>query len=368
MNRIAGDSGAYYCGWVITGHTTVSHLIASADFPIAGSQHRSWCGQTITVIGLTLNAREPPQSCAECNQQLRMMAMTRACSGLSSDRCRPRLNAAGTLDAVAGFDWISLCTDYGSADGFVAACHGVIARIAPHARVLDVTHAVSPGDVRHGSVVLADTLPWLPPAVHVAVVDPGVGSARRGVALVSGDAVLIGPDNGLLLPAAQALGGVRAAYELVEPAYRLPAVSATFHGRDVFAPAAAHLARAVPPDALGPAVDLASLINLPAPICQVDGDRIRVEVLAVDHFGNVALAAGATELDAAGLRAGAPVTLRWPAGAQQLLVGTTFLDVAQGELILLVDSAGHLTVARRGSSAARHTALHPGTLVELGPR
>jgi S-adenosyl-L-methionine hydrolase (adenosine-forming) len=272
---------------------------------------------------------------------------------------------AGTLDAVAGFDWVSLCTDYGCADGFVAACHGVIARIAPHARVLDVTHAITPGDVRHGSVVLADTLPWLPAAVHVAVVDPGVGTARRGIALVLGGAVLVGPDNGLLLPAAEVLGGVRAAYELVEPAYRLPAVSATFHGRDVFAPAAAHLAVGVPPDALGPAIDPASLVVLPAPVCQVDGDRIRVEVLTVDHFGNLALAAGAAELRAVGLRTGAAATLRWPGGTEEVLLGRTFADVSHGELILLVDSASHLAVARRGGSAARHTGLQPGTVVEL---
>jgi S-adenosylmethionine hydrolase len=266
---------------------------------------------------------------------------------------------------VTGFDWISLCTDYGYADGFVASCHGVIARIAPHAQVLDVTHAVAPGDVRRGSVVLADTLPWLPPAVHVAVIDPGVGTARRGVALVSGDAVLVGPDNGLLLPAAQALCGVRAAYELVESDYRLPRVSATFHGRDVFAPAAAHLARGVPPDALGPAADPASLVTLPAPVCQVDSDRIRIEVLTVDHFGNVALAAGAAELAAIGMQVGAAVTLRWPAGEQPVRFGKTFADVAEGELVLLIDSAGHLAVARRAGSAALHTGLQPGAVVEL---
>ena len=247
----------------------------------------------------------------------------------------------------------------------MAACHGVIARIAPHTRVLDVTHAVAPGDVRHGSVLLADTLPWLPAAVHVVVVDPGVGTARRGVTLVSGDAVLVGPDNGLLLPAAEALGGVRAAYELVEPAYRLPTVSATFHGRDVFAPAAAHLAVGVPPHALGPEVAPDSLVALPAPVCQVNGDQIRVEVLAVDHFGNVALAAGAAELDAVGLRAGAVATIRWPAGIEPVPVGRTFADAAHGELVLLIDSAGHLAVACRGGSAAHRTALHPGTVVEI---
>ncbi|MBV9163625.1 MAG: SAM-dependent chlorinase/fluorinase [Pseudonocardiales bacterium] len=268
---------------------------------------------------------------------------------------------------MVGFGWISLCTDYGYTDGFVAACRGVIARIAPQARVLDVTHAIGPGDVRHGSIVLADTLPWLPPAVHVAVVDPGVGTARRGVALLSGDAVLVGPDNGLLVPAARALGGVRAAYELVEPSYRLPTVSATFHGRDVFAPVAAHVARGVPPDSLGPALDPASLRTLPTPMCQLDGARIRVEVLSVDHFGNVALAAGTAELVAIGLRAGESATLRWPTGAQPMVVGRTFADVTEGELVLLVDSAGHLAVARHGGSAAGCTGLRPGTVVELIP-
>jgi S-adenosyl-L-methionine hydrolase (adenosine-forming) len=269
------------------------------------------------------------------------------------------------LDGVAGFGWISLCTDYGYADGFVAACHGVIARIAPHVQVQDVTHAIPPGDVRHGSVVLADTLPWLPPAVHVAVVDPGVGTARRGIALLSGEAVLVGPDNGLLLPAATVLGGVRAGYELVNPAYQLPAVSATFHGRDIFAPAAAHLACGVPPDALGPAIDPATLVALPTPVCQVDGHRIRVEVLSVDRFGNIALAAGAGELAAVGLRIGSSMTLRWPAGAQPVLLGTTFADVARGEFVLLVDSAGHLAVACRDGSAAQRTGLRPGTVIEL---
>ena len=252
---------------------------------------------------------------------------------------------------MAGFGWISLCTDYGYADGFVATCHGVIARIAPQARVLDVTHAITPGDVRRGSVMLVDTLPWLPPAVHVAVVDPGVGTARRGLALVSGNAMLIGPDNGLLIPAAEALGGVVAAYELVTPAYRLPVVSATFHGRDVFAPAAAHLAHGVPPDALGPAVDPTSLVTLPAPVCQMDDDRIRVEVLTVDHFGNVALAAGAAELAADRLRAGASATLRWSARAQQVLSERRLPTWREGDLILLIDSRDISRWPMAGSAA-----------------
>jgi hypothetical protein len=125
--------------------------------------------------------------------------------------------------------------------------------------VIDVTHQVPGQDVRRGAAVLAQTAPWLPPAVHLGVVDPGVGTQRRGIAVVAARGVLVGPDNGLLLPAADALGGVTAAYELADPAYRLGEVSATFHGRDVFAPAAAHLCLGLDPARLGPPVaDLAS--------------------------------------------------------------------------------------------------------------
>ena len=112
------------------------------------------------------------------------------------------------------YDWVSFTTDYGTDDGFVAACEGVIARVAPPVRVLHVSHTVPAQDVRRGAALLAQTAPYLPPAVHLAVVDPGVGTERRGAVLVAAEGVLVGPDNGLLVPAAEALGGVREAYEL----------------------------------------------------------------------------------------------------------------------------------------------------------
>ncbi|WP_009480267.1 S-adenosyl-l-methionine hydroxide adenosyltransferase family protein [Rhodococcus sp. JVH1] len=130
------------------------------------------------------------------------------------------------------YDWISFTTDYGLSDGFVAACHGVIARLAPGVRMIDVTHAVPPQRVRWGAAVLAQTVPYLPPSVHLAVVDPGVGTDRRPIVVVTDAGVLVGPDNGLLRPAAEALGGVRSAYLLAAPEYRLSTVSASFHGRD----------------------------------------------------------------------------------------------------------------------------------------
>ena len=144
--------------------------------------------------------------------------------------------------AGSGYGWISLTTDYGRSDGFAAALHGVIARIAPTVRVIDVTHDVRPGDIARGAAVLAQTVADLPTSVHVAVVDPGVGTSRRAIALATDGGLLVGPDNGLLLPAADVLGGITEAVELTKPDWHRETVSATFHGRDIFAPVAARLA------------------------------------------------------------------------------------------------------------------------------
>lgn len=253
---------------------------------------------------------------------------------------------------MPGYEWISFTTDYGEADGFTAVCHGVIARIAPAARVIDVTHQVPPQDVRRGAGVLAQTVPWLPPAVHLAVVDPGVGTDRRGVCLVADRSVLIGPDNGLLVPAAEALGGVAAAFLLAEPAYWLPPISATFHGRDVFAPAAAHVCAGIEPAALGPELEPASLVRLPAPAVTVEVGRITAEVRSVDGFGNVQLAATADDLAAARISAGDRAFVHIGPASRPALVARTFGDVGPGELVVYLDSAGYAAVAVNGGSAA----------------
>ena len=251
------------------------------------------------------------------------------------------------------YRWVSLTTDYGTLDGFVAAVKGVIAGIAPDVTVIDVTHQVPAQDVRRGAAVLAQTAPWLPPAVHLAVVDPGVGTQRRGLAVVAARGVLVGPDNGLLVPAADALGGMTAAYELVDPAYRLADVSATFHGRDVFAPAAAHLCLGLDPARFGPPVTDA--VRLPEPTVHIGQSEVRAEVLSVDGFGNVQLAA--TEL---GGLAGAVQVQGRPA-----TVGRTFADVPAGELVVLPDSAGHVAVAVNRGNAAAWLGLEPGDIVEI---
>ncbi|PPK67849.1 SAM-dependent chlorinase/fluorinase [Actinokineospora auranticolor] len=257
-----------------------------------------------------------------------------------------------------GYDWISFTTDYGLADAYPGVCEGVIGRIAPRARVLHLSHAVPAQDVRRGAAVLAQAVGYLPPAVHLAVVDPGVGTDRRPVAVVAGEAVLVGPDNGLLVAAAGVLGGITAAYELTE--FRLEQVSATFHGRDVFAPTAAHLARGARPDEVGPAVDPAGLVRLPAPVTQVEAGRVTTEVLGVDGFGNVQLAA--TRLDAA---PGTYVHAQVGDRSVEAVVGRTFADAPAGSAVLLVDSAGHLAIAVNAGSAAAVLTPRPGAPVVL---
>jgi len=261
------------------------------------------------------------------------------------------------------YDWISFTTDYGIDDGFVAACEGVIARVAPWPRVLHISHTVPPQDVRRGGAILAQTVPYLPPAVHLAVVDPGVGTGRRGVVLVAAEGLLVGPDNGLLVPAAETLGGIRGAYELTDPAYRLSRVSATFHGRDVFAPAAAHLAAGVAPENFGAALDVDTLIRIPEPETLVEQGKLTTEILAVDNFGNIQLAATGADLDAAGARPGRPAHVNLGGRSVNADVGRTFEDAAPETLLVYVDSAGRAALALDRGSAAGEFGAEPGDQV-----
>lgn len=265
------------------------------------------------------------------------------------------------------YGWIALLTDYGRRDGFVAACHGVVARVAPQARVIDVTHDVPARDIRHGAVVLAQTAPYLPPAVVVGIVDPGVGSDRRGIAVVAGEYVFIGPDNGLLPWAADAVGGMTEAVELTAAQYRLGGTAMTFHGRDVFAPAAAHVAAGVPVRELGPPVD--DVIRLPEPVVLARRGELETEAHLIDHFGNVALAARAADLAAAGISMGDPV--RVDVGAYgvartvEVVVGGVFADVARGELLLYVDAYGHVALALNQDDAAVRLGIKSGDPVTV---
>jgi hypothetical protein len=266
---------------------------------------------------------------------------------------------------MAAYDWITFTSDYGLEDSFVGVCHGVMAKVAPRARVIDVSHGVGAQDVRQGALVLEQAVPYLPRAVHLAVVDPGVGSERGMVAVEAGGQVLVGPDNGLLVWAAEALGGVERVHALQEPGYRLAAVSATFHGRDVFAPAAAHLAVGVAPGALGPELDPAGLVRLERPGARVDGDRVETTVVAVDHFGNLALDLRRGDLAGAGVAVGDPVEVRVGGRAHRLVLGETFASVPAGDLVLHEDSFGSLAVAVNQGRAAERLGAGPGDRVEL---
>jgi S-adenosylmethionine hydrolase len=266
---------------------------------------------------------------------------------------------------------ITFLTDFGLQDDFVGTCHGVIATIAPDARVIDVTHGVRPGHILQGALVLANTLHYMPAGVHLAVVDPGVGSGRRPLALLDRQGRLhVGPDNGLLLPAADAFGGVAQAHELVNADYSLQPVSRTFHGRDLFAPAAAHLAAGVALEELGPPVDPEALVRIEIPQAEVGQNRIRATALVVDRFGNVALNLRREQLGDAELGAGTRVELISRGERFYAVSARTFADAPRGALILYEDSYGSLALAVSRGSAAQLLRLEEGgeIVVDLAAR
>ena len=277
--------------------------------------------------------------------------------------------AAGDVRSplVTVYHYMSFLTDYGLEDGFVAACHGGAARIAPAAKIIDITHLVPPGDVRRGAAVLAQTVAYLPPAVHVAVVDPGVGTARRAVAIAAGDSILVGPDNGLLSWAIAALGGGKTAIQLTNGELWLHPVSATFQGRDIFMPVAAHLAAGTDLADAGDEISVADLVALPAPTSRLHEGSAEGEVMSVDRFGNVQLSIPAADAGRLGIGIGSPVVVL--CGRRQLTVPylDTFAAGAPGEIVAFTDSAGLISLAINSGDAAQQLGLPPGAHVRLTP-
>ena len=270
--------------------------------------------------------------------------------------------------AGRGYDTISFLSDYGHGDEFVGVVHSVIAAIAPHVRVVDVTHGIAPCNVRAGGLALARAAQYLLPGVVLAVVDPGVGTDRRPVAVEVGDgaSVLVGPDNGLLAPVVALVGGAGRAVELANADYRLENLSelgSTFDGRDVFAPAAAHLCCGVPLSDLGPAVDVATLTPGMLPVSQRDGDDLVAEVLWVDRFGNCQLNVDPAEVDEMAATGALQVTagedLRTAERAR------AYADVPPGRVGLVTDSSGLVSLALPQRSAADELGLHEGSEVRL---
>ena len=256
---------------------------------------------------------------------------------------------------------IVFLTDYGLLDEFVGVCHGVAARIAPAARVIDLTHSIPAHDVLRGALALGRATPFMPEdAVYVAVVDPGVGSDRRAVAIEAGTgALLVGPDNGVLSLAWASLGGVVQAREVTSGTVRAAQVSQTFHGRDVFVPAAAHLAVGFPLAEVGPELEPSTLQSLDVPGPMVATGAIGARVIGVDRFGNVQLNVEPSHLRSAGLGDTLNVS-----GRAVRLVGT-FTDVPRGSLAAIVDSQNHVALVVNRGNAAEMLALVEGAVLVL---
>ena len=261
--------------------------------------------------------------------------------------------------------FVSFLSDFGLQDDFVGTCHGVITGIAPEARIIDLTHGIPPQQVLQGALVLANTLPYMPAGVHLAVIDPGVGGARRALALRDEDGrFFVGPDNGLLLPAAER-AGLAAAHELANPAYALSSISRTFHGRDLFAPAAAHLARGVPLDELGPPLAHDALVRLDLPQPEVGQSRIAATILYVDNFGNIALNLTREHVDRIGLAAGTQVELELGGERVYAVAARTFADARVGDIILYEDSYRNMSVAISAGNAAELLGAYAGQSIRI---
>ena len=258
---------------------------------------------------------------------------------------------------------ISFLSDYGLDDGFVGIVHSVIASIAPEVRVIDVTHGIVAHDVRAGGLALARAVEYLNPGVVLAVVDPGVGTDRRAVAVEVGEgsSVLIGPDNGLLAPAVALVGGASRAVELASPDHRLPAAGPTFDGRDVFAPAAAHLCRGVPLAELGPEIDPASLVPGVLPVSRRDDDGVEAEVLWVDRYGNCQLNLGPDDLD--GLGPALQLVIDGEVRAAE--TAAAYDAIGAGRFGLVTDSCGLVSVAAPRRSAAAELGVAEGATVRI---
>lgn len=264
---------------------------------------------------------------------------------------------------------ISFLSDFGHQDEFVGVVHGVIARVAPEVRVIDVGHGFEPGNVRAAALALVRAIQYLPEGVCLAVVDPGVGTGRRAIAAETPWGYFVGPDNGLLSPAVSMVGGASTIVSIENPEVMIPSPGATFHGRDVFAPAAALLAsdQASLTD-LGPKVSGEVVIPLLLPLTESDGSSVTGETWWIDRYGNIETNVSPDDLAGIGLAPGDVVTLRIGAGIHNIKWVQAYGDVEEGEPLLHVDSAGLMAIAVRDGRADEHFDLVAGVSVTLAGR
>lgn len=252
------------------------------------------------------------------------------------------------------FRFVTFLSDYGLEDEFVGVCHGVAKRVAPEVEVIDITHGIAPQDVAAGALVLAQAVPFMPPAVHVAVVDPGVGTGRRAVVIGTRTGPpLVGPDNGLLCLAAEALGGALQAHAITRENLFMRPVSRTFHGRDIFMPVAARLALGMGPEEVGPPVPVAELVRLELPASRVDDDHVHGQVVQADHFGNLQLNVSREELEGIGILIGDEVEMRVGGKAHVVQFCQAYGEVVPGKIAVLEDSHRRIAVGVNQGSAER---------------
>ncbi len=266
------------------------------------------------------------------------------------------------------YPFITFLSDYGLTDEFVGVCHGVMHRIAPQARIIDITHGIKPQNVPEGAAVLARSLPYMPKGVHLAVVDPGVGSGRLCLIVQAGDgSCLVGPDNGLLIPAASRLGGIASSCKIENRQLMAARPSRTFHGRDIFAPAAAHLALGVAPEEFGDEVAVSDLVTLTASAPRLHEGHLHAVVTHVDRFGNLQTNVSVNELAGIGLDLGSVIEVRVEGHCTLVPYRETFASVTVGEPVVIEDSYGLLSLAVNQGSAADRFQGSLGARIVLGP-
>jgi len=264
------------------------------------------------------------------------------------------------------FKHITFLTDFGVQDDYAGVCRGVMKRIAPDSQIINITHGIGPMAVTEGALMMRRAIPYMPVGVHLAVVDPGVGGARRAVAIRTHEGRLfVGPDNGLLTLAAP-VEEIEAARHLTNERYHLEHVSRTFHARDVFAPVAAHLAVGVELDELGDEIDPATLVCIDLPEATVSPGGIRAQVLIVDRFGNLQLNVTRDHIAEFGAEPGDRVELRFELDPFYAVVAETYEQANRGELMVYEDSHGSFAIAISGGDASALTGAGPGDDVRIG--
>ena len=264
---------------------------------------------------------------------------------------------------------ISFLSDFGLEDEFVGVVHGVLAKLSPESRVIDVGHNTTRGAIRPAALSLMRAIQYLPEGGALVVVDPGVGSERKAIAARTEWGYFVGPDNGVLSPAVTMVGGAEEVVSIENPEVMIPSPGETFHGRDIFAPAAALLASGEASlGDLGPEVPGDQLVPLLLPLTETDGNMVVGEAWWVDAFGNVQTNIAPSDASLVGLSPGDMVTVKIGAGLHSLMWGTAYSDVEEGEALVHVDSAGMLAIAVRGGRADESFALTEGTAVTLSGR